>query len=102
MFKIGYLFNSLQSGIFARNRTNSGHEEEDDEHLHDQHVTDEQDDVHSHGDVPPLYAGGEERSPRGVGGGAGSAAGLLGRIQAAVADYPARLREMNTWEPQSS
>jgi hypothetical protein len=82
----------------ARNRTNSGHEEEDDEHLHDQHVTDEHDDVHSHGDVPQLYAGGEERSPRGV----GVTAGLLGRIQAAVADYPARLREMNTWEPQSS
>ncbi len=101
MFKISYLFKSLQSGIFARNRTNSGHEEEDDEHLHDQHVTDEQDDVHSHGDVP-LYSGGDERSLRGVGGGAGVAAGLLGRIQAAVADYPARLREMNTWEPQSS
>jgi hypothetical protein len=101
VFKIGYLFKSLQSGIFARNRTNSGHEEEDDEHLHDQHVTDEHDDVHSHGDVR-LYPGTEERSPRGVGGGSGVTAGLLGRIQAAVADYPARLREMNTWEPQSS
>ncbi len=97
MFKIGYLFKNLQSGILARNRTNSGHEEEDDEHLHEQHVTDEQDDVHSHGDVP-LYAEGDERSPRGV----GAASGLLGRIQAAVAEYPARLREMNTWEPQSS
>ncbi len=85
----------------ARNRTNSGHEEEDDDHLHDQHVNDKQDDILSHGDVS-LYSGGEERSPRGVGGGAGTAAGLLGRIQAAVADYPARLREMNTWEPQSS